>query len=45
MCNSLKSLDGAPKEVGRNFYCNDCAGKFTENDVQKISKVKGKIIC
>ena len=44
-CNSLKSLAGAPKEVGRNFYCNDCAGKFTENDVQKISKVKGKIIC
>ena len=44
-CNSLKSLEGAPKEVGRSFHCYDCAGKFTENDIKKISNVKGKIIC
>ncbi len=23
-CNSLKSLEGAPKEIGRNFYCSGC---------------------
>ena len=23
-CTSLKSLKGAPQEVGRNFYCRDC---------------------
>ena len=23
-CNNLKSLDGAPEEVGQNFNCNDC---------------------
>ena len=44
-CNSLKSLEGAPKEVGRNFHCYDCAGKFTKEDVKKISNVKKDIIC
>ena len=44
-CNSLKSLEGAPKEVGRNFHCYDCAGKFTKEDVKKISNVKGAIMC
>ena len=42
---SLKSLDGAPKKVGGNFYCPSCAGKFTEDDVKKISNVKKDIIC
>ena len=23
-CNSLKSLEGAPKKVGRHFYCFNC---------------------
>ena len=23
-CTSLKSLDGAPKEVDQRFYCNNC---------------------
>ena len=47
-CNSnksLKSLEGAPKEVGRDFHCYDCAGKFTKEDVKKISNVKKDIIC
>ena len=42
---SLKSLEGAPKKVGGNFYCPSCAGKFTEDDVKKISNVKKDIIC
>ena len=44
-CGYLKSLDCAPKEVRRNFYCLGCAGEFTEDDVKKVSNVKGKIIC
>ena len=47
-CNSnkyLTSLEGAPKEVGDRFYCYDCAGKFTKEDVKKISNVKNNIIC
>ena len=44
-CNSLESLEGAPKEVGGNFHCYDCAGKFTKDDVKKISNVKKDIIC
>ena len=23
-CNALKSLEGAPEKIGRNFYCNYC---------------------
>ena len=45
LCSSLKSLEGAPKEVGDRFYCYDCAGKFTKEDVKKISNVKNNIIC
>ena len=44
-CISLTSLEGVPKEVGRDFYCHKCKVKFTEDDVKKISNVKGKIIC
>ena len=43
-CQSLKTLEGAPKEVGRNFSCDKCKVKFTEDDVKKISDVKGEII-
>ena len=42
-CNSLKSLEGAPKEVGGYFYCFNCKVKFTEDDVKKVSNVKGQI--
>ena len=42
---SLKYLKGAPKEVGGRFYCNNCAGKFTIEDVKKVSNVKGEIKC
>ena len=44
-CKSLNSLEGAPKEVGGWFYCYGCASKFTEDDVKKISNVKGEIRC
>ena len=42
---SLKSLEYAPEKVEGNFCCSNCAGKFTIEDVKKISNVKGKIIC
>ena len=42
---SLKSLEGSPKEVARHFHCYKCAGKFTEDDVKKVSNVKKDIIC
>ena len=44
-CNSLESLEGAPKEVGGDFHCYNCVGKFTEDDVKKVSNVKKDIIC
>lgn len=44
-CSSLKSLEGAPEEVGANFDCQNCGKKFTEEDVKKISNIKGKIYC
>ena len=40
-CDSLKSLEGAPKEVGKDFSCIGI--KFTEEDVRKVSNVKGYI--
>ena len=42
---SLKSLEGAPKIVGGDFNCMSCSGQFTEDDVKKISNVKGGIAC
>ena len=42
-CNSLISLKGAPKEVGGSFRCGRCKVKFTEEDVKKVSNVKGMI--
>ena len=42
-CDSLKSLEGAPKEVGGYFYCFNCKVKFTKDDVKKVSNVKGQI--
>ena len=43
--SSLKSLEYAPEKVEGSFCCSNCAGKFTEDDVRKISIVKGKIKC
>lgn len=40
-CKSLKSLKGAPKEVGMDFSCRGI--KFTDEDVRKVSKIKGFI--
>ena len=40
---NLTSLEGAPKEVGGDFYCEGCGTQFTEDDVKKVSKVKGTI--
>ena len=42
-CNSLTSLEGAPKEVGGGFYCIKCGCYFTQEDVKKVSNVKGTI--
>lgn len=44
-CNSLISLEGAPKEVSGDFYCYGGDAKFTEDDVRKVTNVKGKIEC
>ena len=43
-CTSLKDLTGAPKKVGGWFNCRGCGKKFTKEDVEKISKVNGRII-
>lgn len=42
-CKNLASLEGAPKNVGIDFYCQGCAEKFTKEHVKSISNVKGKI--
>ena len=42
-CKNLKSLEGCPKEVGRSFYCDNCGKQFTQDDVKKVSSVKGTI--
>ena len=42
-CTSLTSLNGAPEVVGGGFYCGGCKVKFTKEDVEKVSKVKGNI--
>ena len=44
-CPSLKTLKGAPETVGGYFDCIECGKKFTEEDVKKVSDVKGKINC
>ena len=42
-CPKLESLKGVPKGVGGNFYCDNCGEQFTEDDVKKYCKVKGRI--
>ena len=39
-CNSLKSLEGGPKEVMGIFFATNCGKKFTEDDVKKYTKIK-----
>lgn len=43
-CKSLKTLKGAPKEVGEYFDCTKCGNKFDITEIEKICKVKGRII-
>jgi hypothetical protein len=42
---SLTSLEGAPKSVGRYFDCSSQRNGviFSEEDVRKVSDVKGRI--
>lgn len=41
----LTSLEGCPKEVGRDFLCENNDTKFSEDDVKEVCKVKGEIYC
>ena len=46
-CNrnpQLDSLEGCPKEVGKNFYCYSCKRKFTEEEVKSLCKVKDDVL-
>ena len=42
--NDLTSLDGAPQTVSGNFHCHNNKVQFTEEDVRKVSNVKGEIV-
>ena len=42
-CDNLKSLEGAPKEVGRNFSCSNCENLKTLDGAPK--KVGEKFFC
>ena len=42
-CKKLTSLEGAPKNVGIDFFCQGCAEKFTKKYVKSVSNVKGEI--
>ena len=44
-CDYLESLKGSPEKVGGYFECRFCKVKFTEDDIKKISNVKGEIEC
>ena len=42
--NSLTSLEGAPKEIGGNLYISFAKGiYFTEEEIRKVSNIKGKV--
>ena len=43
-CRSLKSLQGIPQEIGEDFECFDSGKRFTRTEVEKLSKIKGKIL-
>ena len=40
----ITSLEGAPKEVEGDFYCQKNKTKFTEEDVRAVCKVGGRIL-
>lgn len=42
-CACLTSLKGAPKTVTSIFNCRGCATRFTEADVEAVSRVLGEI--
>ena len=42
-CNSLKSLEGSPKEVGGDFYCSSCQSLKSLKGAPK--KVRGEFYC
>ena len=47
MCSNLTSLEGAPKEAGRNFIEDDCyvnGRPIDDEDIEDITDVDGKII-
>jgi len=42
--NSLTSLEGLPKEIGGNLWISFAKGiYFTEEEIRKVSKIKGKV--
>ena len=43
-CPQLDSLKGCPKYVGGDFWCNNCKGKFTIEEVRSLCNVKGSVI-
>lgn len=43
-CRSLQSLQGIPQEIGGDFECFDSGRRFTITDVEKLSKIKGRIL-
>jgi hypothetical protein len=44
-CTNLHSLEYVPSKVFGDFYCKNCGGRFTKEDVEKLSNVNGKIFC
>lgn len=42
--NDLTTLEGAPKKVEKDFYCMCNNTQFTEEDVDRVCKVKDKIV-
>ena len=42
-CSSLKTLEGAPKEVGGDFYAQACGKNFTRDEVNSVCKVGNQI--
>ena len=43
-CDSLTSLEGAPKKVGGDFDCRRCGVKFEKEDVKKYTNAKKIIV-
>ena len=41
--NKITSLEGCPKKVNGDFYCSNNKVEFTEEEIKKVCKVRGKI--